>query len=365
MELKVIFTAMKQLVSPTNEAATQKIPDGSVLQKLSGSLKSYHGWLKENDHLLERIEYFRPTLSCSPIIFPKSEKQTEQIYLEFTVEGLCLLLVLDDTLLMLHKEDKKTIQHSTKPAHAPLAPKAILSVSEQKLIPSLIQFIALLGIYPYLLPGVDNLLKAKYTSTKTIAKIEPLASQILCLCKCCQVLSRCFDNPILGPVLLPLFLSDVLAGLLQICYDPTTWKNVEDTSRLNSSKKDSSTSENTNSTESKATSQLLLTPADISVGGTNRECAENVRMSAIERDVCLEKLQRLLTNAYQPLVVRELLALQSLSVKPTGLSERQRGTGLRWLQKACGELLSERLMHKNGVQNVLKGILEATNSKID
>ena len=32
----------------------------------------------------------------------------------------------------------------------------------------------------------------------------------------------------------------------------------------------------------------------------------------------------------------------------------------KWLQKTCGQLLSERLLHKNGVQHVLRGIFEAT-----
>ena len=32
----------------------------------------------------------------------------------------------------------------------------------------------------------------------------------------------------------------------------------------------------------------------------------------------------------------------------------------RWLQKICGQLLSQRLLHKNGVQNVLRGMFEAT-----
>ena len=33
---------------------------------------------------------------------------------------------------------------------------------------------------------------------------------------------------------------------------------------------------------------------------------------------------------------------------------------VQWLQRICGRLLSERLMHKNGVQHVLRGIFEAT-----
>ena len=32
----------------------------------------------------------------------------------------------------------------------------------------------------------------------------------------------------------------------------------------------------------------------------------------------------------------------------------------RWLQRICGQLLSQRLLHKNGVQNVLRGVFEAT-----
>ena len=32
----------------------------------------------------------------------------------------------------------------------------------------------------------------------------------------------------------------------------------------------------------------------------------------------------------------------------------------KWLLKTCGQLLSERLLHRNGVQHVLRGVFEAT-----
>ena len=62
--------------------------------------------------------------------------------------------------------------------------------------------------------------------------------------------------------------------------------------------------------------------------------------------------------------MRELLCLQRGAPKvfPGGDQKMEQGTesakNLKWLQRACGRLLSERLMKKNGVQSVLRGILD-------
>ena len=106
-----------------------------------------------------------------------------------------------------------------------------------------------------------------------------------------------------------------------------------------------------------------------------------------ERDECSEILRRLLDKVYPPLVVRELLVLQggtrrintptvkcsaskqdheTVEKPPVSKKEPQVKTKLhstlnaapRWLRKVCGQLLSERLMKSNGVQAVLRGVLE-------
>lgn len=354
MDLKSIFVAVKQLVSPVNTDG------GDVLQKLEHTLQSYSDLLKERQHLLERVQHYRDNL-CHQSLLTEGKDQNGEVYWKFTQEGLCLLLVLNDTLLQLYEEDRKSRDSALKPPKHPPAPKALLSVSDQKLIQSFIQFIVLLGIYPYLLPGVDSVLKLRYKSTNSVLKVKPVGLPTLYLCKCCQVLSTCFANPILGPQLLPLYLSDVLSGLLQICYEPSVFK-----AKHESDGQDKCTTGNSNkhvpaAVTAEAVHVAVASPTDAVVRKVDLECVED-GVKIQEREKCMEVLQKLLVNTYQPLVVKELLALQSLVARCTGEMERPR---LKWLQKSCGQLLSERLMHKNGVQNVLNGIFESTAGKFD
>ena len=65
----------------------------------------------------------------------------------YVLEGLSLLLCLKELLI----EDGNQDQCQRESA----APRALLSVSDNKVIRSLLQFIVTLGLYPYLLPGVD------------------------------------------------------------------------------------------------------------------------------------------------------------------------------------------------------------------
>ncbi|CAI8007256.1 Transport and Golgi organization protein 6 homolog [Geodia barretti] len=73
------------------------------------------------------------------------------------------------------------------------------------------------------------------------------------------------------------------------------------------------------------------------------------------------------------MVVRELLRIQGAqrgsrmqgNQRGSGMQGNQRGSGgtLNWLQRACGGLLSDRLMKEDGVHSVLVGILGATAGK--
>ena len=74
-----------------------------------------------------------------------------------------------------------------------------------------------------------------------------------------------------------------------------------------------------------------------------------------------EELTCMLDRLHQPMVVRELLRIQGATGE-SGMQGNQRGSGgtPNWLQRACGSLLSDRLMKEDGVHSVLIGILGAT-----
>ena len=79
----------------------------------------------------------------------------------------------------------------------------------------------------------------------------------------------------------------------------------------------------------------------------------------------MTKLQRLLDQTHQATVVRELLMLQGMpqTSKERGGRVSKRVGSPAWLQRACGRLLSQRLMKKNGVLCVLQGILRAASGE--
>ncbi|KAM6300678.1 transport and Golgi organization protein 6 homolog [Aegotheles albertisi] len=83
-----------------------------------------------------------------------------------------------------------------------------------------------------------------------------------------------------------------------------------------------------------------------------------------ERARCREALRHILDRVYQPLAVRELLVLQGRPKQgPPSPGEGTKPALVpapAWLRRLCGQLLSERLLRPNGVQAVVRGIMEGT-----
>ncbi|KAM6353979.1 transport and Golgi organization protein 6 homolog isoform 2-T2 [Alca torda] len=92
--------------------------------------------------------------------------------------------------------------------------------------------------------------------------------------------------------------------------------------------------------------------------------AHSQGVSEAERARCRETLRHVLDCVYQPLAVRELLVLQGRPKQsPPSPGEETKPALVRapaWLRRLCGQLLSERLMRPNGVQAVVRGIMEGT-----
>ncbi|KAM9228346.1 transport and Golgi organization protein 6 homolog [Leptosomus discolor] len=92
--------------------------------------------------------------------------------------------------------------------------------------------------------------------------------------------------------------------------------------------------------------------------------AHSEGVSEPERARCREALRHVLDRVYQPLAVRELLVLQGRPKQgPPSPGEETKLALVRapaWLRRLCGQLLSERLMRPNGVQAVVRGIMEGT-----
>lgn len=252
----------------------------------------------------------------------------------FTSMCLCLLEALNNCL------DQLLVTNTTQPSRKlqyPELPPNILSIQHQKIVQTMVQFIIMLGVTPYLLSGVGMSLKQRTKSPDIIATLKQLQQAHMTnqqkawhLYKCCHVLVKCSDQPSLRAAIFPTHLIDVIGGLLQVCYGPLDHPILSPSNSLSSDTK-------------------FTSPADIKpLMVINSNCTPSI--SEEQREMISQLLESLLDKMYPPLVISQLLTLQGIA----------RTANCEWAVKGCGRLLSRRLMKPHGVQ----ALIEATFSNI-
>jgi hypothetical protein len=113
-------------------------------------------------------------------------------------------------------------------------------------------------------------------------------------------------------------------------------------------------------------------------------CEGGIFISKAQQDECKRTLNNIINKMYQPLIIRELLFLQgsmsgqraspkeSKTVKLGSADRKEKYVKLestsmkgkavtrtpKWMKDVCGHLLSKCLTKKNGVQSVLRAVLE-------
>ncbi|XP_032627261.1 transport and Golgi organization protein 6 homolog isoform X2 [Chelonoidis abingdonii] len=242
----------------------------------------------------------------------------------FTCQVLLLLLSLKKCMILL-----AAAYHPAKPnprtaEAAPALSPDTLSISQQKTVQSALQFVITLGLCPYLLPGVGIPLKHRTEFSAVIQDVvSPNAapSTLHRLYASCTALLQIAQHPSLGSLILTRHLGDLIAGLCQLGFCPTKGK-----------------------------------------GEQARPLEQLKGLTEEQRTHCREALKSVLDRVYQPLVVRELLVLQGGSKQglqfPGQEVKQPLAQAPAWLRRLCGQLLSERLMRPNGVQAVVRGIME-------
>ncbi|KAM4046496.1 transport and Golgi organization protein 6 homolog isoform 2-T2 [Anomaloglossus baeobatrachus] len=243
---------------------------------------------------------------------------------KFCSQVLLLLLCLKECMIELAKSFQPSKPNLRTPEAAPPLSPDTLSIAQQKTVQSALQFVVSMGICPYLLPGIGLPLQHRsefgaLVCSMVSCDLPPVpARRLYITCMCLLDVSR---HCSLGSLFFTQHLGDFMAGLCQLGYCPTKG----------------------NRNEGGKDSMKILT-----------EC---------ERVQCKEAFRRLLDQLYQPLVIRELLILQGGlrqgGPHPSGAPvSLQRPPAPTWLRRLTGQLLSERLMRPNGVQAVVRGILE-------
>ncbi|XP_057610059.1 transport and Golgi organization protein 6 homolog [Chionomys nivalis] len=312
--LEPILEALKLLLSPggSGSSSLQNTKHDVLLETLKSNLSVLEArFLK--DAQWKKLKVLRDETAGKATWLQSSE----DITWSFTSQILLLLLCLKETMTRLVADFSPGTPNPKTPEAAPALSPDTLSVSQQKTVQSVLQFVVTLGVCPYLLPGVGVPLKHRTefgAVVQDVVRLEAAPHATQRLYTCCRVLLDLAQHASLGSLIFCRHFGDIAAGLCQLGFCPTKRKP----------------------------------PAPV----------EEV-LTEEERALSRGALRDILDQVYQPLAVRELLILQGGPPQScTDVKTQLRRQAPAWLRRLCGQLLSERLMRPNGVQAVVRGILE-------
>ncbi|XP_060248008.1 hyaluronan synthase 3 isoform X2 [Meriones unguiculatus] len=312
--LEQILEALKLLLSPggSGSSSLQNTKHDVLLETLKSNLSALETkFLK--DAQWKKLKILRDEIAHRA----EWPQNSEDITWTFTSQTLLLLLCLKETMTRLVADFSPGKPNPRTPEAAPALSPDTLSVSQQKTFQSVLQFVVTLGVCPYLMPGVGVPLRDRTefgAVVQGIVRLEAAPPATRRLYTCCRVLLDLTQHASLGSLIFCRHFGDIAAGLCQLGFCPTKRK----------------------------------APAPV----------EEV-LTEEERTLSRGALRDILDQVYQPLAVRELLILQGGPPQScTDVKMQLRCRAPAWLRRLCGQLLSERLMRPNGVQAVVRGILE-------
>ncbi|KAM5263440.1 transport and Golgi organization protein 6 homolog [Ctenodactylus gundi] len=235
----------------------------------------------------------------------------------FTSQTLLLLLCLKETMARLAADFNPGKPNPKTPEAAPALSPDTLSISQQKTVQSVLQFVITLGVCPYLVPGVGVPLRCRTefgAVVQDVVCLDAAPHATRRLYTSCRMLLNAAQHASLGSLIFCRHFGDIAAGLCQLGFCPAKRKQQTPTEEV---------------------------------------------LTEEERALAREALRDILDQVYQPLAVRELLILQGGPPQScTDEKTQPRCRAPAWLRRLCGQLLSERLMRPSGVQAVVRGILE-------
>ncbi|XP_064611997.1 transport and Golgi organization protein 6 homolog [Liolophura sinensis] len=444
VEPVLILEALKLLTTPTSE--TENWTASGLVKKHEGRLENQGSEVDDENYmvfgfdqiLMRNLSLFDEKLKSNSSFerlqtLWKMESETERVvflsdkesprwrYVHYCVK---LLNILSSSLQIVakeHKEQKTNPECKSSPALEP----DVLSISQQKTVLTTVQFIVCLGTGPCLQPGVGIPMElrsdlGKLVTISTQFSMSPQEKEFRLL-YCVKSLLQCVKVPSLGALVLSRHLTDILASLLQLCYNP---------SRLPKAKADNSSSslvlsanecstpasvvdaviarnkiyanpvavnqsqstqrEKNLSPETKEgklgqkeklnftmnnpghgeeisninITQMMPEHENSNVGNEKSQASDRVTgghtLTAADRAWCSESLRHLLDHVYQPVLVRELLLLQG-GPSPQMMQKPKPpllGRAPSWLRKGCGHLLTEVLLKPHGVLHILRGMID-------
>ncbi|XP_060041240.1 transport and Golgi organization protein 6 homolog isoform X1 [Erinaceus europaeus] len=312
--LERILEALKLLLSPggSGSSSLQITKHDVLLATLKSNLTALEDKFLKDPHW-EKLKLLRDEIA-SKAEWPQ---KSVDVTWNFTSQAFLLLLCLKETMIQLAADFEPGKPNPRTPEAAPALSPDTLSISQQKTVQSVLQFVVTLGVCPYLMPGVGVPLRYRTefcAVVQDVVSLDAAPATTRRLYASCKVLLSVAQHASLGSLIFCRHFGDIAAGLCQLGFCPVNRKTPK---------------------------------------------PEEEVLTEEERVLSKEALQDILNQVYQPLAVRELLILQGGPLQSSsGMKTQDRCRTPAWLRRLCGQLLSERLMRPSGVQAVVRGILE-------
>ncbi|XP_077611784.1 transport and Golgi organization protein 6 homolog [Crocuta crocuta] len=312
--LESILEALQLLLSPgaSDSSSLQITKHDVLLATLSSNLSALEDKLLKDPHWT-KLKLLKDEIA-NKAEWPQN---SVDVTWRFTSQALLLLLCLKESMIHLAADFNPGKPNLRTPEAAPALSPDTLSISQQKTVQSVLQFVVTLGVCPYLMPGVGIPLRCRTEFGAVVQDVVCLTAPPEAtrrLFTSCRVLLNVTHHTSLGSLIFCRHFGDIAAGLCQLGFCPTKRKPGK---------------------------------------------PEEEVLTEEERTFSRQALRDILDQVYQPLAVRELLILQG--GPPQSCTDEKTQVRCRapaWLRRLCGQLLSERLMKPSGVQAIVRGILE-------
>lgn len=154
----------------------------------------------------------------------------------FTSQTLLLLLCLKETMLQLAADFNPGQPNPRTPEAAPSLSPDTLSVSQQKTVQSVLQFVVTLGVCPYLRPGVGVPLRYRTefgAVVQDLVCLDAAPEATRRLYTSCRVLLTVAQHASLGSLIFSRHFGDIAAGLCQLGFCPTKTKPLKPEEEVN------------------------------------------------------------------------------------------------------------------------------------
>lgn len=145
----------------------------------------------------------------------------------FTSQALLLLLCLKESMIHLAADFNPGKPNLRTPEAAPALSPDTLSISHQKTVQSVLQFVVTLGVCPYLMPGVGVPLRCRTEFGAVVQDVVCLTAPPEAtrrLFTSCRVLLNVAHHTTLGSLIFCRHFGDIAAGLCQLGFCPTKRK---------------------------------------------------------------------------------------------------------------------------------------------